>query len=414
MKKIVLAAMMAGFLLCGCGEKGVDIAATESTPVIENAVETVKDSSNTGETVEEGIIDEEIGEMEPTSFEDKLRYSILGYFTEMYQPEGNYVIFDNEDVETDEEISFIVRYQPSEAEEEKMIAEGTGPVANKYVVTVIYDKRDMYARVESGEIIPIDLSFIDERLGSLIGTWEFERAEFEFDGQYGYYLEKGEEDITSTAVVDGNGNIDFSFYHTDSNRNISDISNYGDFFFYDEEYLPGYLNLPWYLVITSDNPSKYSLTGSLTEDGNLFIKMEEYLEDNHYNCTLIWYTRADDDFEPTEGAPYAEEGRFIDEEPIADLDIAGRYSGIINGDCEISMYTDVEEYAVEVGNIIIYDQDAHVLYEDVLNKVMDNMYEIGTSGASISVYTDNGNIGLDFYVDGKNADYFIMVEHYES
>ena len=43
-----------------------------------------------------------------------------------------------------------------DAEEEQMIADGTGPVANVYVVTVTYYKGDMKAVEETGTVITLD------------------------------------------------------------------------------------------------------------------------------------------------------------------------------------------------------------------------------------------------------------------
>lgn len=98
--------------------------------------------------------DEAIAIMELTP--DEIAESIVEYYTLKYQPEGDYVIFDNENVEDDEKIDFILRYQPSDAEEEQMIADGTGPVANVYVVTVTYYKGDMKAVEETGTVITLD------------------------------------------------------------------------------------------------------------------------------------------------------------------------------------------------------------------------------------------------------------------
>jgi len=122
-----------------------------------------------------------------------------------------------------------------------------------------------------------------------------------------------------------------------------------------------------------------------------------------------------DEEEPTEGAPYVEEGRFIDEEAIADLDIAGEYSGIQYGKCELSMYTDVEEGAVEVGNIVIYDENGNVVIESTVNKIMDNMYELGSEqNATITIYTDNETVCFELYENGEHSDYFVMTSPYIS
>lgn len=114
------------------------------------------------------------------------------------------------------------------------------------------------------------------------------------------------------------------------------------------------------------------------------------------------------------GAPVVENGRFIDDKAIPVLDIAGRYVGINYGDCIVSIYTDLEEFATEVGNVEITNQNGEVVYSGNLIQVMDNKYEIKGTSADFTVYTDNEVINLDFYVDGKHVDYFTMVEPYIS
>lgn len=114
------------------------------------------------------------------------------------------------------------------------------------------------------------------------------------------------------------------------------------------------------------------------------------------------------------GAPVVENDRFIDDKAIPVLDIAGRYAGINYSECVVSIYTDIEEFATEVGNVEITNQNGEVVYSGNLIQVMDNKYEIKGTSADFTVYTDNEVINLDFYVDGKHADYFTMVEPYIS
>lgn len=214
---------------------------------------------------------------------DVVAQAIVDYYTEQNKPEGNYIIFDNEYAEDEYVVEFTLRYQPSDAEEEQMIADGTGPLANVYVTNVIYYKGDRTVEEgETGLIIPID----------------------------------------------------FSVYE------------------YDEE--------------------------------------------------------------PTEGAPYVEDGRFIDDEPVEDLDIAGAYSGITYGLCELSMYTDVVDGDVEVGIICIYDDNDELIIESPINKIMDNYYELQNNYADITIYTDNGNVCFELYENGAHSDYFVMTSHFGS
>ena len=118
--------------------------------------------------------------------------------------------------------------------------------------------------------------------------------------------------------------------------------------------------------------------------------------------------------EPSEGAPVVEDGRFIDDVAVAHGDIAGCYSGIEYGEASVSIYTDMEENAAEVGNVEITDKDGNVVYSGNLIYVMDNMYEIQGQDVDFTVYTDNGTINLEMYVNGAHADYFVMTEPYIS
>lgn len=78
---------------------------------------------------------------------------IVDAYMNMYNPEGTYVIFDTETIETDSEIIFTLRYQPSDREEEEMIENGTGPLANIYVTQVSVNKSTGVATNDNGEVI---------------------------------------------------------------------------------------------------------------------------------------------------------------------------------------------------------------------------------------------------------------------
>lgn len=112
-KKFILFGAAAMILLCGCGKKKADA--------------------------------------------DSVAAAIVDYYTLKYNPEGDYIIFDNENVEDDEKIEFILRYQMSDDEAEQIIANGGFPDANVYVMTVTYYKSDNKAIEESGTEIFIDL-----------------------------------------------------------------------------------------------------------------------------------------------------------------------------------------------------------------------------------------------------------------
>lgn len=125
-------------------------------------------------------------------------------------------------------------------------------------------------------------------------------------------------------------------------------------------------------------------------------------------------TAENNEDEPTEGAPVVEEGRYIDDKPIEVGNIAGRYTGINYGECSVSIYTSMDEFSAEVGNVEITDKDGKILFAGRLMEVMTNKYEIYGTNANFSVYTDGETVNLDFYAGGEHEDYFTMVEAYVS
>lgn len=73
------------------------------------------------------------------------------YYNETYKPEGNYVVFDNETIITDEYYIFTVRYQMSDREQEERMADGQMPLANVYVDSVTVDRTTFVCTNEYGE-----------------------------------------------------------------------------------------------------------------------------------------------------------------------------------------------------------------------------------------------------------------------
>lgn len=142
MKKYVFTIIFCSILLLsGCGRK------TE-TPVIpaEPAAEVVEDVT---EEAAEGDFEEPVTVAEPQSTENLAAF-IVDFYTRKFVPEGEYVIFDTETEESEDAIRFIVRYRPSEQEEEEMIASGKGPIANIYVTTVTYTRATNALMDENG------------------------------------------------------------------------------------------------------------------------------------------------------------------------------------------------------------------------------------------------------------------------
>lgn len=79
----------------------------------------------------------------------------MNYFTTENKPKGNYVIYDNENVEDDNKIEFILRYQASDAEVDEIISAGKFPEPNVYVMTITYYKDEKKFVDEFDRIIPL-------------------------------------------------------------------------------------------------------------------------------------------------------------------------------------------------------------------------------------------------------------------
>ena len=141
MKELITAVIIClSVAITGCrGKQVLDTKVDAKKEVREEAVEVEESSHDEKEVIE--IVDND-----GAKDTDEIAKKIVDYYTTQYTPEGEYVIFDTENVETDESISFTLRYQASDAEQEEMIANGTGPAANIYVTTVTYNKA-------SGELV---------------------------------------------------------------------------------------------------------------------------------------------------------------------------------------------------------------------------------------------------------------------
>ena len=96
------------------------------------------------------------------------------------------------------------------------------------------------------------------------------------------------------------------------------------------------------------------------------------------------------------------------------LEISGLYKGIFGTEIALSAYSD--EYDKEKGKIGITLSDG-TLIEGVLFEEEPNLYSVSASDGSdikIGVYTDNGNIGIDLFINGEHYDYLLMDEHFVS
>lgn len=161
---IVLAACMATLLGCGSTK---ETTATDNNSTWETVAESTEQAEETKvETNESETNDAEANEPETNETEqnaaaefdvNSVMTQIVDYFQAMLEEgsESQYVIFDNENVDNGETIDFIVRYQPSDEEEDKMIADGKGPLANIYVTKVTVTKASLEAKDEFGTVIPL-------------------------------------------------------------------------------------------------------------------------------------------------------------------------------------------------------------------------------------------------------------------
>lgn len=71
---------------------------------------------------------------------ESIAIRIAEYYNRTYQPEGEYVVFDEETADMGDCYVFIVRYQMSDEEQEERMANGDIPLANVYADSVTVDK----------------------------------------------------------------------------------------------------------------------------------------------------------------------------------------------------------------------------------------------------------------------------------
>lgn len=133
MKKAVIVLLLGlALLFSGCGRK--------AEPPLETPGAMGKVSAEPVEKTEEMQAEESSRTTGDPLTAGELETYIVDFYMARFNPEGEYVIFDTENTATEESLSFIVRYRPSDKEEEEMIAAGRGPIANIYVTTVRYNK----------------------------------------------------------------------------------------------------------------------------------------------------------------------------------------------------------------------------------------------------------------------------------
>ncbi len=82
---------------------------------------------------------------------ETIRNIIIDYYTNKYNPEGEYVIFDTDETNSDTEYSTIIRYRVSAAEAQAILDEGRTPVANVYISTITVNKLTGEVTTDTGE-----------------------------------------------------------------------------------------------------------------------------------------------------------------------------------------------------------------------------------------------------------------------
>lgn len=104
--------------------------------------------------------------------------------------------------------------------------------------------------------------------------------------------------------------------------------------------------------------------------------------------------------------------KIIHDENLIDyFELSGLYSGMFGAECAISMYSD--ECDAEKGVIEITLNDGTFIKGGFCEEDI-NLYSVSTSDdrdIKIGVYSDNGNICLDIFINGEHNDYMVMYEH---
>ena len=162
---------------------------------------------------------------------------------------------------------------------------------------------------------------------------------------------------------------------------------------------PEYYNGAIYVATRWDALPEQWFDGLLTYD-EFIEKVNELMQDNTETSQT----------DRTVKDSYNEMHMDVVEIPYGE--ISGGYSGISTDGCSISMYSSIEDDTV--GNIELYYGDG--ILGELIN-LQTNVYQIATETSDeivFGVFTDNGVINLDLYINGVHVDYLVMYEHYYS
>lgn len=213
---VVLCMAMVAAMLTACGDSAEAPAATETVEAPAEEETPAEEAASEVAASEEAASEEEAPAEEPAEEEavdfdvDKVMASIVDYFTANASEDnkGEYTVFDTENVDNGDTIDFIVRYCPSDEEEDEMIENGSGPVANVYVATVTVTKATMEAVDESGNKIALDGS-ADENVAA---SGDFSFADI---AAKGFVFTSGVGAWQTSLGIDKDGNFEGLF--SDSN-----------------------------------------------------------------------------------------------------------------------------------------------------------------------------------------------------
>lgn len=80
---------------------------------------------------------------------NNIREQVISHYTELWQPKGTYVCYEDEDIDTGNEITFVLRYIISDEEAQERIANGGTITPNALVTSIVVNK-------ETGEVYDKD------------------------------------------------------------------------------------------------------------------------------------------------------------------------------------------------------------------------------------------------------------------
>lgn len=208
-----------------------------------------------------------------------------------------------------------------------------------------------------------------------------------------------------SAYDDIYGNLVYIYYEIENIGELPVTVGNGMFNVYADDYAMQQFVLAEDAIVSAEISGGRKIAGSVYVEAN-----SDSISKLEIECgNVVWLLK-----EPVKAIKSSEipEDLIRDEQPLDTLDMSGEYSSVGDGYASISMYSSVDdEY---LGNIDI--QFGWSLSGNLI-QIDTNVYQVINSEGLIvliGMYTDNGNVFFDLFINGEREDLFTMISPYVS